>query len=92
MEWTQERLKTNEQPNAQISLVLKKVEAPKEQSCTQPKAEGNEPGDKISGLKTTAFNFMPGTVNTRRGGTVNIHDDSMFLLHCTTGQMQFVRR
>ena len=63
-EWTQEHLKTNEQHNAQISLVLKEVEALKEQSWVQPKAESNEPGDKLSGLKTTAFNFMPGTVNT----------------------------
>ena len=47
-EWTQERLKTNEQHNAQISLVLKEVEALKEQLRTQPKAEGNEPGYKIS--------------------------------------------
>ena len=63
-EWSQERLKTNEQHNAQISQVLKEVEALKEQSCSQPKAESNEPGDKISGLKSAAFNFMPGTVNT----------------------------
>ena len=63
-EWAQECLKTNEQHNAQISQVLKEVEALKEQSCSQPKAESNEPGDKISGLKATAFNFMPGTVNT----------------------------
>ena len=76
-EWTQERLKTNEQHNAQISLVLKEVEALKEQSRIQPKVEENEPGDKISGLKTTAFNFMPGTVNTRRGGAVNIYDDTI---------------
>ena len=76
-EWTQERLKTNEQHNAQISLVVKEVAALKEQSRTQPKAEGNEPGDKISGLKNTTFNFMPGTVNTRRGGTMNIHDDTI---------------
>ena len=76
-EWAQERLKTNEQHNAQISQVLKEVEALKEQSCSQPKAESNEPGDKISGLKATAFNFMPGTVNTRRGGAVNIHDDTI---------------
>ena len=74
-EWTQERLKANEQHNAQISQVLKEAEALKEQSRIQPKAESNEPGDKISGLKATAFNFMPGMVNTRRGGTVNIHDD-----------------
>ena len=76
-EWAQERLKTNEQHNAQISQVLKEVEALKEQSRTQPKAESNEPGDKISGLKATAFNFMPGTVNTHRGGAVNIHDDTI---------------
>ena len=76
-EWAQERLKTNEQHNAQISQVLKEVEALKEQSRIQPKAESNEPGDKISGLKATAFNFMPGTVNTRRGGAVNIHDDTI---------------
>ena len=76
-EWAQECLKTNEQHNVQISQVLKEVEALKEQSRSQPKAETNEPGDKISGLKATAFNFMPGTVNTRRGGAVNIHDDTI---------------
>ena len=76
-EWTQERLKANEQHNAQISQVLKEVEALKEQSHIQPAAEVNEPGDKISGLKSTAFNFIPGTVNTRRGGAVNIHDDTI---------------
>ena len=77
VEWAQERLKINEQHNAQISQVLKEVEVLKEQSHSQPKAETNEPGDKISGLKATAFNFMPGTVNTRRGGAVNIHDDTI---------------
>ena len=56
VEWAQERLKTNEQHNAQISQVLKEVEALKEQSRTQPKAESNKPGDKISGFKATAFN------------------------------------
>ena len=76
-EWTQECLKTNEQHNAQISQVLKEIEALKEQSCIQPTAKSNEPGDNISGLKSTAFNFMPGTVNTQRGGTVNIHDDTI---------------
>ena len=76
-EWTQERLKANEQHNAQISQVLKEVEALKEQSHIQPMAESNEPGDKISGLKSTAFNFMPGTVNARRGGAINIHDDTI---------------
>ena len=76
-EWTQECLKTNEQHNAQISQVLKEVEALKEQSRIQPNAEGDEPGEKISGLKSAAFNFMPGTVNTQRGGAVNIHDDTI---------------
>ena len=76
-EWTQERLKTNEQHNAQISQVLKEVEALKEQSRIQPTAKNNESGDKISGLKSTAFNFMPGMVNTQRGGTVNIHNDTI---------------
>ena len=77
VKWAQERLKSNEQHNAQISQVLKEVEVLKEQLCSQPKAESNEPGDKISGLKATAFNFMPGMVNTRRGGAVNIHDDTI---------------
>ena len=76
-EWAQEHLKTNEQHNAQIAQVLKEVEGLKEQLRSQPKAKSNEPGDKISGLKATAFNFMPGTVNTRRGGAVNIHDDTI---------------
>ena len=77
VEWTQEHLKTNEQHNAQISQVLKEVEVLKEQLCIQPKAKRDEPGEKISGLKSAAFNFMPGTVNTRRGGAVNIHDDTI---------------
>ena len=76
-EWAQQCLKTKEQHNAQISQVLKEVEALKEQSRIQPTAENNEPGDKISGLKSAAFNFMPGTVNTRRDGAVNIHDDTI---------------
>ena len=77
VEWAQEHLKTNEQHNAQISQVLKEIEVLKEQLCIQPTAESNKPGDKISGLKSTTFNFMPGMVNTRRGGTVNIHDDTI---------------
>ena len=76
-EWAQEHLKTNEQHNAQISQVLKEVEVLKEQSCSQPKAESYEPGDKMSGLKATTFNCMPGIVNTRRGRDVNIHDDTI---------------
>ena len=34
-EWNQERLKTNEQHNVQISQVLKEINALKEHSCTQ---------------------------------------------------------
>ena len=76
-EWNQERLKTNEQHNVQISQVLKEIDALKEHSCTQQKAEVVEPGDKISDLKTMAFDFVPGTVNTKRGGAVNLHKETI---------------
>ena len=76
-EWNQERLKTNEQHNIQISQVLKEIDALKEHSRTQQKAEVVEPGDKISDLKTTAFDFVPGTVNTKRGGAVNLHEETI---------------
>ena len=76
-EWNQERLKTNEQHNAQISMVLKEIDALKEHSRAQQKAEVVEPGDKISDLKTTAFDFVPGTVNTKRGGAVNLHEETI---------------
>ena len=76
-EWAQECLKTNKQHNAQISQVLKEIEVLKEQLRSQPKAKTNEPGDKISGLKAATFNFMPGMVNTRRGGAVDIHNDTI---------------
>ena len=36
-------------------MVLKEIDALKEHSRTQQKAEVVEPGDKISDLKTTAF-------------------------------------
>ena len=75
-EWSQERLKTNEQHNAQISMVLKEIDALKEHSRTQQKAEV-EAGDKIPELKTTAFDFVPGTVNTKRGGAVNLHEETI---------------
>ena len=75
-EWNQERLKTNEQHNAQISMVLKEIDALKEHSRTQQKAEV-EAGDKIPELKTTAFDFVPGTVNTKRGGAVNVHEETI---------------
>ena len=76
-EWNQERLKTNEQHNVQISQVLKEIDALKEHSRTQQKAEVVEPGDKISDLKTTAFDFVPSTVNTKRGGAVNLHEETI---------------
>ena len=76
-EWSQERLKTNEQHNVQISMVLKEIDALKENSRTQQKAEVVEPRDKIPDLKTTAFNFIPGTVNTKRGGAVNLHEETI---------------
>ena len=76
-EWNQERLKTNEQHNVQISQVLKEIDALKEHSHTQQKAEVVEPGDKISDLKTTAFDFVPGTVNTKRGGAINLHEETI---------------
>ena len=75
-EWSQERLKTNEQHNAQISMVLKEIDALKEHSRTQQKAEV-EAGDKIPELKRTAFDFVPGTVNTKRGGAVNLHEETI---------------
>ena len=75
-EWSQERLKTNEQHNAQISMVLKEIDALKEHSRTQQKADV-EAGDKIPELKTTAFNFVPGTVNTKRGGAINLHEETI---------------
>ena len=76
-EWSQECLKTNKQHNAQISIVLKEIDALKEHSHTQQKAKVVEPGDKISDLKTTAFDFVPGTVNTKRGGAVNLHEETI---------------
>ena len=76
-EWNQERLKTNEKHNAQISMVLKEIDALKEHSRTQLKAEVVEPGDKIPDLKTTAFDFVPGTVNTKRGGAINLHEQTI---------------
>ena len=75
-EWSQECLKTNEQHNAQISMVLKEIDALKEHSRTQQKAEVKA-RDKIQELKTTAFDFVPGTVNTKRGGAVNLHEETI---------------
>ena len=57
-------------------MVLKEIDALKENSRIQQKAEV-EAGDKIPELKTTAFNFVPGTVNTKRGGAVNLHEETI---------------
>ena len=76
-EWNQEHLKANEQHNAQISQVLREIDVLKDHSRTQKRAEVVEPGDKMSDLKTTAFNFVPGTVNTKRGGAVNLHEETI---------------
>ena len=58
-EWNQERLKTNEQHNAQISMVLKEIDALNEHSRTQQKAEVVEPEDKISDLKQRPSTLYP---------------------------------
>ena len=76
-EWTQEREKVNKQHNQQISQILKEVECLKEQSMLKQKPQPPVPGDKISGLKASTFNFVPGTVNTKRGGAVNVHDETI---------------
>ena len=57
-------------------MVLKEIDALKENSRIQQKAEV-EAGDKIPELKTTAFDFVPGTVNTKRGGAVNLHEETI---------------
>ena len=76
-EWTQEREKVSKQHNEQISQIVKEVEALKEQSLLKQKQQQPEPGDKVSGLRTSAFNFVPGTVNTKRGGAINTHDETI---------------
>ena len=76
-EWTQERENAAKQHNAQIAQILKEVEALKEQSQMKQKHQDPEPGEKVSGLKASAFNFVPGTVNTRRGAAINLHDETI---------------
>ena len=76
-EWTQECEVATKQHNEQISQILKEVEALKEQSLLKQKAQDPEPGDKLSGLKTSAFNFIPGTVNTKRGGATNLQEETI---------------
>ena len=75
-EWTQERKKVNKQHNKQISQIIKEVEVLKEQSLLKQKQQP-EPGDEVLGLKTSAFNFIPGTVNTKRGGATNTHNETI---------------
>ena len=74
-EWSQERKRVSEQHQIQIAQVLKDVEMLKQQQSTiqQP----IEPGDKLSGLKSEAFNFVPGTINTKRGAAVNLQDNTI---------------
>ena len=75
-EWTQERETIAKRHNEQLAQILKEVEALKEQSrLKQP--EQSEPGDKVAGLKTSAFNFVPGTVNTKRGGAAELHEETI---------------
>ena len=76
-EWTQEREKVTKQHNEQISQILKEVESLKEQSLLNQKPVQSEPGDKVTGLKASAFNFVPGTVNTKRGGATTPHDETI---------------
>ena len=74
-EWSQERKRVDEQHQSQITQILKEVEALKQQSqFNQPKSE---PGDKLVDLKSEAFNFVPGTINTRRGAAVNLQDETI---------------
>ena len=64
-EWTQEHEMVTKRHNEQISQILKEVENLKEQSLLKQKPEHSKPGDKVTGLKQSAFNFVPGTVNTK---------------------------
>ena len=81
-EWTQEREMVTKRHNEQISQVLKEVENLKEQSLLKQKPEYSKPGDKVTGLKQSAFNFVPGTVNTKRGGATKLHDDTIAWSKC----------
>ena len=74
-EWSQERKRANDQHQAQIDQILKDVETLKNQS--QACQAKSEPGDKLRGLKSEAFNFVPGTINTKRGAAVNLQDDTI---------------
>ena len=81
-EWNQERETVTKQHNEQIAQILKDVENLKEQSLRNQKPEQSEPADKVAGLKASAFNFIPGTINTKRGGATNRHDDTIAWSKC----------
>ena len=76
-EWTQERETIAKRHNEQLAQILKEVEALKEQSRINQQPVQPEPGDKVAGLKTSAFNFVPGTVNTKRGGAAELHEETI---------------
>ena len=76
-EWTQERKRVTKQHNDQISHILKEVESLKEQALLKQKPGQSEPVDKVMGLKASAFNFVPGTVNTKRGGATDLHEETI---------------
>ena len=76
-EWTQERETIAKRHNEQLAQILKEVEALKEQSRLNQQPVQPEPGDKVAGLKTSAFNFVPGTVNTKRGGAAELHEETI---------------
>ena len=72
-EWNQKCLKTNEQNNAQISMVLMRLK----NIHALNKKQKLRPEIKSWNKKTTAFDFVPGTVNTKRGGAVNLHEETI---------------
>ena len=76
-EWTQERETITKRHNEQLAQILKEVEALKEQSRLNQQPEQSEPGDKVAGLKSSAFNFVPGTVNTKQGGAAELHEETI---------------
>ena len=77
-EWEQEHLTLNANHNAQLSNVLKDIEAFKQHTQLKDStAEGNEPGAKVSGLQQKVFGVVPGTVNTRKHAAVNLQDETV---------------
>ena len=77
-EWEQKHLTLNANHNAQLSKVLKDIEALKQHTQLKDStAEGIEPGAKVSGLQQKVFGVVPGTVNTRRGAAINLQDETV---------------